>query len=76
MEEVYPVVEYPTDAIEAWIEFNDDFFTYADPYTTTLSDYVHAYAAVFSQDRALSMQSTMLGSATEYYVKDFAFTRV
>ena len=76
MEEIYPVLEYPTNVIEAWIEFNDEFFTNANPYTTTLSDYVHAYNAEFSQDCALSMQSAMLGSATEYYVSDFAFTRV
>ena len=75
MEEVYPVVEYPADVIQAWIEFNDEFFTNADPYTATLSDYVNAYTSEFSQDYALSMQSAMLGEATDYYGEDFAFIR-
>lgn len=60
LEEVYPFVEYPASVIEDWIEFNDEFFTNADPNTATLADYVTAYTAEFNQDDATEMQSTML----------------
>jgi len=73
LEEVYPVAKFSASIYEAWIEFNDEFFTNADPYTTTFSEYKKVFTAEFG-DAALSIQSTMLGLATRHYVQHFGFT--